>query len=198
MPPRHALTVAPRRRTESATDEAKVTWMRTDLLVGVGRASWATIGVGSAKRRHQRLGARSTGIVLAAAILSGCSVKATMVPVEGPLSELRPVPTIEAKATGVTGNSGELSWTMPDGETCRGRWSSTRGQNFQLAAGSLLTEYGTAYLSGYSISTSDGLAPGYALATCSRTRAFEIEFLSRGHGFGIAEDNDGNIYRFVF
>ncbi len=130
--------------------------------------------------------------------LCGCSMTATMLPVEGPLSQLRPVPTIQAKATGVMGNSGGLSWVMPGGERCQGRWSSTRGQNVQIASGSLLSQYGATHLSAYSISSSDELAPGYALATCDKGRAFQLEFLSRGHGFGIAKDNEGNVYRFVF
>src|SRR6266849_2841958 len=129
---------------------------------------------------------------------ASCSLTATMVPVEGPLSQSRPVPTIQAKAKGIAGNSGELSWVMPDGETCKGRWSSTRGMDVGFASGNLLSEYGATYLSGYSFRTPQGLYPGYALATCSRSRIFQLEFLSRGHGFGIAKDNEGNIYRFVF
>lgn len=39
---------------------------------------------------------------------------------------------------------------------------------------------------------------GFALATCSKGRTFQVEFVSRGHGFGIAKDNEDNIYRFVF
>ena len=121
-----------------------------------------------------------------------------MLPVEGPLSTLRPVPVIEATAKGVSGNTGELSWVMPDGEACHGRWSSTRGANVQIGSASLLSQYGPTHLSGYSFTTADGAAPGFALASCNRGRSFQLEFLSRGHGFGIAKDNAGNIYRFVF
>jgi hypothetical protein len=67
--------------------------------------------------------------------VSACSVKATMMPVDGPLSALRPVPIIEAKATGAMGNTGGLTWTMPDGEQCRGRWASTRGEDIQFVSG---------------------------------------------------------------
>lgn len=43
--------------------------------------------------------------------------------------------------------------------------------------------------------------PGYALATCSRGRTLQLEFVTgagTAHGFGIAKDNEGNIFRFVF
>ncbi len=49
-------------------------------------------------------------------LLSGCSVTAMMAPVEGPLSQLRPVPVFKVRADGITGNSGKISFAMPDGE----------------------------------------------------------------------------------
>jgi hypothetical protein len=61
----------------------------------------------------------------------------------------------------------------------------------------LLTQYGATHLSGYSLS-SPGMAPGFGLASCTKGRSFQIEFVSRGHGFGIAKDTDGNVYRFLF
>ena len=40
---------------------------------------------------------------------------------------------------------------------------------------------------------------GVAIATCSQGRTFEMEFVMDGaRGFGIARDNDGNVYRVVF
>jgi len=64
-----------------------------------------------------------------------------------------------------------------------------------------MSQYGSAYLSGYSISTGSGQNPGAALAVCSTGRSLQLEFVTgagTAHGFGIGKDNEGNIYRFVF
>jgi len=127
----------------------------------------------------------------------GCSLKATLVPVEGPLSQVRPIQTIEAKATGLLGNSGGLTWTMPAGAICKGRWSVVENSQIAVAAGSLMSQYGGAYLTGYSVA-SGGQNHGAGLATCADGRVFQIEFVSSGHGYGIAKDSENNIYRFVF
>ena len=133
----------------------------------------------------------------------GCSLTATMVPVEGPLSERRPLPVLEVKVDGIMGNSGDLSFTMPDGETCSGRWSSAAGGgDVTVTSGSLVSEYGSAYLSSYSISSDgSGQNPGQAIATCSDGRTVLVEFITgagTAHGFGIAKDTEENVYRFVF
>jgi hypothetical protein len=124
-----------------------------------------------------------------------------MVPVQGPLSEVRPVPVIEAKADGIMGNSGNLTFTMPDGGACKGRWSSAAGAGLTIGSAGLLAEYGSTYLSGYSLSTGSGQNPGQALAVCSTGRSLQLEFVTgagTAHGFGIGKDSEGNIYRFVF
>lgn len=139
------------------------------------------------------------GVVVVVTATTGCSLTATLLPVSGPLSLNKPVPTIDAKASGVMGNSGGLSWKMPDGEACKGRWSVIDLTTTEsIGGGSLLTNYGSVYLSGYSVTSAAGMNRGYALATCAKGRTFEIEFVSRGHGYGIAKDSDENIYRFVF
>lgn len=54
-------------------------------------------------------------IVLMSLANAGCSLTATMIPVEGPLSQLRPVPVIEARADGIMGNSGNITLPCPMG-----------------------------------------------------------------------------------
>jgi hypothetical protein len=139
--------------------------------------------------------------LLASIAVGGCALNATMVPVEGPLSEMRPVPVIQARADGIMGNTGNITFLMPEGETCKGRWSSAAGAGVTLGAAGLISQYGSAYASGYSVSTGTGQNPGYALATCSKGRTMQLEFVTgagTAHGFGIAKDNEGNIFRFVF
>ena len=141
---------------------------------------------------------RAVLVLIAIVMTVGCSLKATFLPGGGPLSQVKPVPLIQAKASGVLGHAGGVSFAMPDGEKCEGRWSSTGGAQVGFVSGSLISQYGATHLSGFSLSESGGMNRGYAIATCSQGRTFEIEFVSRGHGFGIAKDSEGNIYRFVF
>jgi hypothetical protein len=124
-------------------------------------------------------------------LVMGCSVTATMMPVEGPLSRAKPVPLIRAKVKGVLGNSGGLSFTMPNGEKCDGRWASAAGEQLTYASGSLLSQYGTTYLSGYSVSAGGGQNPGQALATCSEGRSFQIEFVTGGGHVTRVRDREG-------
>lgn len=132
---------------------------------------------------------------------SSCSLTGMMVPVEGPLSQLQPPPVLNVRADGIMGNSGNVTFAIPDGETCKGRWSSAAGAGVTVGSASLLSQYGSAYLSGYSVSSGTSQNPGQALAVCSKGRSVQLEFVTgagTAHGFGIAKDNEGNVYRFVF
>jgi hypothetical protein len=140
-------------------------------------------------------------VIALTTFVAGCSVTATMLPVEGPLSQKKPVPVLKVKADGIMGNSGNVTFTMPDGEPCSGRWSSAAAAGVAVTSGSLIGQYGTTYLSGVSVMTGSGQNPGQALATCRSGRTFQIEFITgagTAHGFGIGKDNEGNIYKFVF
>ncbi len=124
-----------------------------------------------------------------------------MVPVEGPLSLLRPVPVLRVRADGILGNSGNISFTMPDGDLCKGRWASAAGAGVTIASASLLTQYGPKYVTGYSVSTGSGQNPGQAIIVCGKGRTIQLEFVTgagTAHGFGIGKDNEANVYRFVF
>lgn len=145
--------------------------------------------------------ARAIIPALVAAISTGCALSATMIPVEGPLSQLKPVPVVAVHADGIMGNNGKITFAMPGGDACAGRWSSAAGAGMTLSGGSLIGQYGSAHISGYSVSTGSGQNPGVALATCKSGRTLQLEFVTgagTAHGFGIGKDNEGNIYRFVF
>jgi hypothetical protein len=140
-------------------------------------------------------------LVALTAIVTGCSMTATMVPVEGPLSQVRPVPVMSVRVDGITGNSGKLGVLMPGGDACKGRWSSAAGAGITVGAGSLLSQYGSTYITGYSVSTGHGQNPGQALMVCASGRTIQVEFVTgagTAHGFGLAKDNEVNIYRLVF
>lgn len=134
-------------------------------------------------------------------LLVGCSVTATMVPVEGPLSQLRPIPVYKVKADRVTGNTGKISFSDGNGDSCAGRWSSAAGVGVGVSSANLISQYGSAYLTGYSVSNTPGRNPGQALLTCTKGRVIQADFITgsgTAHGFGIAKDNENNVYRLLF
>ena len=136
-------------------------------------------------------------LILIVFIFSGCSITLELYPVKGPLASKIPVRVIKAKATNVTSNSGKCFLTMSDGEKCEGRWSSTGGVRNSTNNYSLLLSYGQEL----------GLSPrgnenrGYAMLLGDKDTSIEIEFLTgkgTAHGFGVAKDNKGNLFKVLF
>ena len=135
--------------------------------------------------------------VLVVLSLSSCSITLDLYPAKGPMSNQVPIKVIKAKATNVTSNSGRCFLTLPDGEYCEGRWSSTAGVKGSPNNYSLILNYGQEL----------GLSPrgnenrGYAMLLGSKGTSIEIEFLTgagTAHGFGIAKDNRGNLFKVLF
>lgn len=142
-------------------------------------------------------------LLMALLLLSfcGCSTTANLYPVSGPLSEVKPLPVIKARASGILGNSGRLTLTMPDGEVCEGKWSSAAGTAVGVSSGSLFSQYGASYWSGYTVGTKAGENRGQAILVGSQGTVLEVEFYTgsgTANGFGLAKDNRGNIYRVLF
>ena len=99
------------------------------------------------------------------------------------------------------GNSGSITLTMPDGETCTGQWSSAAGMSVSHSSGTLFSQYGSAYWSGYSVGNKPGENRGQAIIIGDRGTVIEIEFYTgsgTASGFGLAKDNKENIYRVLF
>lgn len=125
-------------------------------------------------------------------LIGGCSLNTTMVPIRGPLSERRPLPTIDVHATGMfVGTHGDITFTMPNDSPCKGKWAALDGA--VSTSGGLIGEYGAEYSS-----LSSG-QPGSGLATCDDGRSVQLEFAHSGtHGVGFAKDSEGNVFRFIF
>ena len=141
----------------------------------------------------------SLGLVVAT--FCGCSTTANLYPVKGPLAEVKPLPVIRARVAGIMGNSGSLSLTMPDGELCNGQWSSAAGMSVTYGSGTLFSQYGSAYWSGYTVGNKPGENRGQAIVIGERGTVIEIEFYTgsgTANGFGLAKDNKGNIYKVLF
>jgi hypothetical protein len=138
---------------------------------------------------------------LSAVLLAGCSTTASLYPVEGPLSKLVPIPIIVATVSGITGNNGPISMTMPDGSTCIGEWSSAAASPVSYGAGSLIGTYGATYFQGINLDAGRGQNPGRAIANCSDGNQVEVEFITgagTATGFGVARDRRANVFRVLF
>ncbi len=99
--------------------------------------------------------------------LAACSTTANLYPVSGPLTEQNPVPTLVATVDGITGNTGNFSFSMPNGAACSGKWSSVAPQYASVSTGTLFDQYGA--VAGYSTTVGNvpGVNKGQAFASCS-------------------------------
>lgn len=134
---------------------------------------------------------------LGSLLLASCSTTANLYPVQGPLSAQRPLPVITANADGITGNTGNLSLTMPDGETCSGKWSSVAPT---FSGVGLFSQYGST--AGFVVSgIQPGVNKGQAFLTCSRGTTMDAEFFTgsgTANGYGVARDSNKNVYKMLF
>lgn len=134
-------------------------------------------------------------------LASGCgTTTARLYPHSGPLKDQRAVPTVIAKAHGTwTGSHGRCEVFMPDGEVCEGEWSALRGGADAFSTVSLFGTYGSVF--GYSATTvrsANWIVRAVCMGPTGTT--VEMELISDGtnHGFGIATDSNGNLYRAMF
>ena len=133
--------------------------------------------------------------------LSGCSTSVNFYPIEGPIASQRPLPVIVATADGITGNTGNLNLTMPNGERCGGKWSSVAPQFASSTSASLFSRYGTAAGFASSSAIVPGVNKGQAFLTCTEGTTIEAEFFTgsgTANGYGVARDSNSNVYKMLF
>ena len=134
-------------------------------------------------------------------LLSSCTTTANFYPVEGPLSEQNPIPVIVASVDGIMGNTGNIFLTMPDGENCKGKWSSAAGVSVSVGTVNLFSQYASIFGTGFSVSNTPGVNRGEAILLGDRGAKIEVEFYTgsgTANGYGLAKDNRGNIYKLLF
>ena len=143
--------------------------------------------------------------IILAALLCGCSTRASLFPVDGPLARMSPPPILEATVDGIMGNTGNIFLGMPDGETCKGRWSSLAPvhvkQPAASASGGMAALWASVYGSSYSVENVPGVNKGEAMLVCDKGTVMQVEFLTgsgTANGTGIAKDNRGNIFKVLF
>lgn len=124
-------------------------------------------------------------VLLIAEVLSGCSTTATLFPVDGPMSKLSPLPVLTATVDGITGNTGDISLVMPDGEICKGRWSSiapmSYGHSTASAKGSatngMASVWATVHGSEFYMANVPGVNKGEAVLVGDRGIMIESSFI---------------------
>jgi len=128
----------------------------------------------------------------------------TITAVAGPLSQQPSASALEVDLEGgMFGNTGNLSFALPDGAVCRGRWTSSTGPALTVTSGHLLSGYGPRFVPGAAVppALGPGQSMGQAFIDCGKGRSIRLEFVTGPgtvHGWGIGEDNAANIFRFVF
>ena len=129
--------------------------------------------------------------------LTSCSITADVYPVAGPLSVQVPLPVLKARVNGVTSNSGTITLKMPDGELCKGRWSSVAPRT----AGYISGNVGLASVSGSYVGIKPGMNRGEAFLAGDRGTTMTVVFYTgsgTANGYGTAQDNKGNFYKVLF
>lgn len=140
---------------------------------------------------------RTIAMIVMALFLASCSTTVSFFPIAGPLAGKRPLPSIVATVDGITGNTGSVSMSLPNGETCAGKWASAAPQ--YAGTVSLMTQYGA--ISGYSVGIKPGVNRGEAFVSCSQHTTIEAEFYTgsgTANGYGLAKDSNGNVYKMIF
>jgi hypothetical protein len=138
--------------------------------------------------------------LLTVTVLFGCAT-AHLYPIQGPLASQTPPPIIKVSVNGAL-NSGTVSTTLPNGETCQGAWGLLRQDdptsNKMAAQWDLV--YGPGFFVGHVLGSSQ-----FARATLTGNQGttLDLEFYKPGQGNatsirGIAQDNKGNLFKLTF
>jgi hypothetical protein len=139
--------------------------------------------------------------VLTAAMLGGCIVPGGFSPVRGPLSKQSPIPTYAATMSGLF--SGTISVALDSGEVCKGPWalvSNTVPGTSTTTPIDMVADWDSVYGTGYFAAHVLGNKL-YARATVTGNMGtvlhaeFSNENNAPGNTKGVAEDNNGNVFK---
>lgn len=148
-------------------------------------------------------------LLLSALLLSGCSRNIRLYPVQGPQSELTPVPIFVVKLTGAI-SSGNFSGTLPEGEVFQGKWAQVhppKSSNSRTAViptpSEMATAWDTVYGQGFYVGHVLGANQfAQALVTGDKGTTLKLEMIATRLGSngaseirGVAKDSKGNLYK---
>jgi hypothetical protein len=171
----------------------------------------------SAIRGDPEMNFKHVFVALGVSLLVGCTppiayTTSYLFPVQGPLSIDKPIPVIPVKFTNDFRNSvglimsGDISFSLPSGESFSGRWSREAYINSdpialaQQRETDIKAAWDTVYGQGYYIANVLGsLIHARAILKGSKGNSIQIEFNSAQPWptRGVARDDQGNIYKLV-
>ena len=140
-------------------------------------------------------------VVFSLSLMAGCSATFRLYPVQGPLSAQTPLPVFFGKVTGVV-NSGNVSFTLADGEVCKGTWTRVVPADPSTSMSSVWDAvYGSGYFTSHVLGAK---LYAHAAITGSRGTVLTVEFYRPNPGseqirvFGVAKDSKDNVYKMAF
>jgi hypothetical protein len=146
-------------------------------------------------------------LILTSSLLTGCPsnllvrVPGHLYQIEGSLTAQTPVPTYKVIMDGV-GNSGTMTATLRDGEVCSGRWAPLRQDD--PSAGQLSAVWDRVYGEGFFVAHILGASGDYrAVLAGNKGTTVTVEFYGLNAAQmsdvrGVAEDNNGNVFKLTF
>jgi hypothetical protein len=140
-------------------------------------------------------------VFLVSFLCASCSVDIKMYPVQGPMAQRKPLPVLTATADGITNNTGNITISSLEGETCSGKWSSVAPQEASVTSVSLLTQYGAIAGIMSTVGPKPGVNRGEAFIVCPSGTNFQAEFYTgsgTANGYGVGKDSNGNVFKLLF
>ena len=154
-------------------------------------------------------------LIIACSILGNTAALAQrLYPVQGPAAAQAPPPVFAAKLAGSLGKSGKISLVQVGGESFQGTWTIVTATFANLKTPgtgasyppqpNLAFAWDAVYGPGYFVATILGSENvGQAVATGDKGTVLQIEFhreqlgVPEDNHFGVAVDNNGNVYKVV-
>jgi hypothetical protein len=134
--------------------------------------------------------------LIALPIISGCTMKASMYPVSGPLVDSGQAKPIPVKYTYNGSGHGKITFYMPDGEVCEGEYTTVSdGEATTIFAYDQFSSY---YGNGFSTSLKQH---GQAIAYGNSGTVLQAEYFVDSmtfHGYGLAKDNKDNLFKLMW
>lgn len=144
--------------------------------------------------------------IISTIALQSCSLTRQLHPVRGPLAQ-QGVTSIPIKAVFTGSGHGSMSAIFPDGEICKGRYSTISNHSTTNSYGSGYTSYGISPYGSNSIYSGNSMTQqnqqnGQAVLIGNKGRIIRLQYSTSAnsptHGHGEGHDNRGNSYTMVY
>lgn len=145
-------------------------------------------------------------VLCAAVVVLGCDVRASLYPVQGPLSKQSPAVTYAAKIEGFNGPGKTISVSYRDGEVLSGNWEIVPGARASKGATATSAPVSDNLSADWDAVYGPGFYSGHVLG-----QSYERAVLNGNHGTvttvelyggrqsirGVARDGQGNVFKVV-